>query len=120
MDDDTRGFLEMMLQVCLQIAPHPPRPDLPPTAETERAADEYCLRLIRHGEPELPCDLVAEAMIPRLRCALRLGSIAARGLELVARVGDPAATGDALLEWLLIRLWRQRWRDLWLAGELGE
>ena len=120
MDEDTQGLLEMLLQVCLQIAPQEPVPDQPPDPETERAADEYCLRLIRHGIPEMPSDLVAEAMIPRLNAALSLGSIYAGGLERLARVGDLSATGETLLEWLLIRLWRENWRDLWLRGVLGE
>jgi len=68
MDADTREMLEMLLQVALLLAADEPVPSRPASAAVEQAADEYCLRLIRHGVFEPPTPEVAEALASVVRC----------------------------------------------------
>lgn len=119
MESDTAELLEILLKLSLLDAVRVPTPSEPAEPAWERAADEFCYRIARTQEFEEPSPEVACALIPRLKCARIFRAIVESKLAQQARLGDALANERALLEALLIDLWRDSWKAEWNAGRLG-
>ena len=117
MSADLDQLLLMMHTVSAREAARIPTPSEPADDAWERAADEFCYRFARTMEAELPSPEVASALMPRLKAARLFAGTVEHQLDMQARLGDRAADEHAILEWLLVKLWHESWRDQWLAGK---
>lgn len=118
-DDYTIGkLMQVMLLVAVREASHIWTPGNPPDEASEKEADDYCLRFVRTDQAELPSKKVASALVPRLRAARLFASSVENSYDQQARLGDRAASKEAILTAVLVTQWREVWKPLWLAGRI--
>jgi hypothetical protein len=119
-DYTLRNLIRIMLTVALAEAARIPTPEEPADEAWEKAADEFCLRFARTNEAELPSPEIASALVPRLRIAGTFASTTEHLYAQQAALGDSAANQRAVLESLLVTIWRDDWKARWLAGQFVE
>lgn len=119
MDTELDQLLLMMLTIALHKAQRVPTPDEPADAAWEKATDEFCLRFARTHQAEPPSPEVASALIPRLRIAKVFARPVQSQFAMQARLGDSSVNEREILEFLLVTLWHDQWKDQWIAGEIG-
>ena len=115
---DMGDFFDRLLLYCLQNAGALPSPEQPLAEETEQEVDEWTRRLAQTGIFQAPPRRLLGALIPRLQFARAFGSLVQHRYELMAECGDAAATEAAMLRLLLIELWYEQGKALWLSGKL--
>lgn len=111
--------LMALLAYCLRNVKEAPSPKRPPTPEVEAKVDAWFLRLAHGEKVKLPPKRLLGAMIPRLRFAVLYGSPAQSYFGALA-AGELRPVDDAeILEWNLVRLWKDIGRDQWIAGKFS-
>ncbi len=117
MSQELDEILMMMHAVCLQEAVNEVTPEKPPTAAIEQQTDAFCLDFAKTGEARLPHPEVAAALIPRLLFARPMASVAEAAFRQQESIGDAAATDEKILELLLVSMWHQKGKALWLERD---
>ena len=91
----------------------------PISDETERAVDAYVLALVEGRKPGRLTKRIARGLFPRLQYARAFGGLLEGMLDQQLRLGDSAATGAKLLEWIFPTFWHEQGRQMWFEGKLG-
>jgi hypothetical protein len=114
---DLDKVLLMLHVLALHKAHRIATPAEPPDAAWERETDEYCYRFARTNEAEELSPEVACALIPRLRAARVIAPLVQVQLARQTKPGKEPEAVRALLEVLLVTLWRDELKARWLAGD---
>jgi hypothetical protein len=92
----------------------------PPKAvhEIEEALDAWAMETTKGLPARIPHVAFDAALIARLRFALLVLPTVEAHFRLLAKAEDEAVDEALIWEWLLVRMWHERGRSLWLEGKL--